>query len=75
LELYEKIEGYLKKSKIKSKKLKRSKLIAKQNKKGIMILKWKDKQDILMLSTKHSVETLNICKKKKLYLQETKSHC
>jgi len=31
--------------KIKLKKLKRGELIAKQNKKGTMILKWKDKQD------------------------------
>ena len=39
-----------------SKKLKRGELIARENKSGITILKWKDKRDLLMLSTKHSAE-------------------
>ncbi|CAK9824132.1 PiggyBac transposable element-derived protein 4 [Anthophora retusa] len=43
-----------------SKQLKRGKAIAKQNKKGITILKWKDKRDILVLSTKHSSEMVNV---------------
>ena len=48
---------------IKSKKLKTGKLIAKQNQKRISILEWKDKRDILTLSTKHSAETVTISRK------------
>ncbi|XP_014476746.1 PREDICTED: piggyBac transposable element-derived protein 4-like isoform X2 [Dinoponera quadriceps] len=43
-----------------SKKLKRGEIIAKENKQGITILKWKDKRDILVLSTKHSSEMVNV---------------
>ncbi|KAL6427155.1 hypothetical protein ACFW04_008657 [Cataglyphis niger] len=46
-----------------SKKLKRGELIARENKSGITILKWKDKRDILMLSTKHSAEMATVHKK------------
>ncbi|XP_014616305.1 PREDICTED: piggyBac transposable element-derived protein 4-like [Polistes canadensis] len=42
------------------KKLKQGEIIAKENKKGITILKWKDKRDILLLSTKHSSEMVNV---------------
>lgn len=34
-----------------------------QNKKGIMVLKWKDKRDIFMISTKHSAEMVEVRKK------------
>ncbi|XP_076641679.1 piggyBac transposable element-derived protein 4 [Halictus rubicundus] len=43
-----------------SKKLKRGEIIAKENEQGITILKWKDKCDILVLSTKHSSEMVNV---------------
>ncbi|KAJ8938998.1 hypothetical protein NQ314_011248 [Rhamnusium bicolor] len=33
---------------------------------GITILKWKDKRDVLMLSTKHGIETTNIGQRQKL---------
>lgn len=46
-----------------SKKLKRGELIARENKSGITILKWKDKRDVLMLSTKHSAEMTTVHKK------------
>lgn len=35
------------------KKLARGGVIAKKNRQGIMVLKWKDRRDVLMLSTKH----------------------
>lgn len=44
------------------KKLKRGEVIAKQCNKGITVLKWKDKRDVLAISTKHSaamVKTTN----------------
>lgn len=41
-------------------KLKRGKCIGKENNNGITILKWKDKRDVLVLSTKHSVEMVNV---------------
>ncbi|KAL0278096.1 UNVERIFIED_CONTAM: hypothetical protein PYX00_000005 [Menopon gallinae] len=43
-----------------STKLKRGEIIAKENNQGITILKWKDKRDILVLSTKHSSEVVNV---------------
>lgn len=43
-----------------STKLKRGQIIAKENNHGITILKWKDKKDILVLSTKHSSEMVNV---------------
>lgn len=36
-----------------TKKLKQGELYAKQNERGITVLKWKDTRDVLMLSTKH----------------------
>lgn len=48
------------------KKLKRGEFIGKENKSGITILKWKDKRDILVLSTKHSVEMVNVQTKTRL---------
>lgn len=34
-----------------------------QNRKGIMVLKWRDKRDIFMVSTKHSAEMVEVRKK------------
>jgi hypothetical protein len=36
-----------------TKKLKRGEMYSQQNNRGVLLLKWKDKRDILMLSTKH----------------------
>ena len=38
------------------KKLKKGNLIVRQDSNGIMVLKWKDKRDIIMLSTRHDAE-------------------
>ena len=38
-------------------KLKRGEIIARQNQEGILVLKWKDKRDVLMLSTCHDNKT------------------
>lgn len=43
-----------------SKKLKKGEIIARENEKGITVLKWKDKRDVLMLSTVHGDETIEI---------------
>lgn len=43
--------------------LKRGDVIARENKNGVTILKWKDKRDVLMLSTKHSAEMTTIQKR------------
>lgn len=43
-----------------STKLKRGEIVAKENNQGITILKWRDKRDILVLSTKHSSEMVNV---------------
>ncbi|KAL2717491.1 hypothetical protein V1478_013191 [Vespula squamosa] len=42
------------------KKLQQGEIIAKENKNGITILKWKNKRNILVLSTKHSVEMVTV---------------
>ncbi|XP_050465080.1 piggyBac transposable element-derived protein 4-like, partial [Cataglyphis hispanica] len=44
-------------------KLKRGDVIARENKNGVTVLKWKDKRDVLMLSTKHSAEMTTIQKR------------
>lgn len=44
-------------------KLKRGEVTARENKNGVTILKWKDKRDVLMLSTKHSAEMTTIQKR------------
>ncbi|XP_025266673.1 uncharacterized protein LOC112638721 [Camponotus floridanus] len=44
-------------------KLKRGDVIARENKNGVTILKWKDKRDVLMLSTKHLAEMTTIQKR------------
>lgn len=46
-----------------SQKLKRGQVIARENEKGITVLKWKDKRDVLMLSTKHSAEMISVPKR------------
>ncbi|XP_039308373.1 uncharacterized protein LOC120358370 [Solenopsis invicta] len=43
-----------------SKKLKRKKIIAKENEQEITIFKWKDKRDNLVLLTKHLSEMVNV---------------
>jgi len=43
-----------------SQKLKHGEVIARENKKGITVLKWKNKRDVLMLSTKHSAEMTTV---------------
>ena len=45
------------------KKLQRREIFAKENENGITLMKWKDKRDVLLLSTKHSVETTIVRKK------------
>jgi hypothetical protein len=45
------------------KKLQRGEIFAKKNKAGITLIKWKDKCDVLLLSTKHSTETAVVRKK------------
>lgn len=44
-------------------KLKPGESIARENERGICVLKWKDKRDVLMLSTKHSKGTSTVIKK------------
>nr|CAH7747134.1 unnamed protein product [Callosobruchus chinensis] len=46
-----------------TKKLKRGDVVAKENNRGICILKWKYKRDVLMLSTKHAHETVIVHKR------------
>ena len=41
---------------VKEKKLKRGELYCLQNKDGILVLKWRDKRDLMMLSTWHDGE-------------------
>lgn len=50
-----------------SQKLKREDLIARENKNGVTVLKWKDKKDVLMLSTKHFTEMTSVQKRSCLY--------
>jgi len=38
-------------------------MYAKENGNGITLMKWEDKRDVLLLSTKHSVETAIVSKK------------
>lgn len=42
------------------KKLKKGEVFGLENERGICILKWKDKRDVLLLSTKHTTETVEI---------------
>lgn len=47
------------------KKLKKGEYIAKENEDGITTMKWKDKRDVLVLSTKDSVKLRKLKKFKK----------
>ncbi|XP_023225339.1 piggyBac transposable element-derived protein 4-like [Centruroides sculpturatus] len=51
-----------------NKKLSQNEIIGMHNEKGIVVAKWKDKRDVLMLSTKHATEITSIGKKN--YKQE-----
>nr|CAH7723771.1 unnamed protein product [Callosobruchus chinensis] len=46
-----------------NKKLKRGEVVAKENSRGICILKWKYKRDVFMLSTKHAHEIVIVHKR------------
>ncbi|CAG5035094.1 unnamed protein product [Parnassius apollo] len=52
-------------------KLKPGEVIAMENERGICVLKWKDKRDVLMLSTKHSKKHSKITKKGKVIRKPT----
>jgi len=43
-----------------AKKLVRGGVIAKQNRRGIVVLKWRDRRDVLMLSTIHTNLMINV---------------
>nr|CAI5844778.1 unnamed protein product [Callosobruchus analis] len=43
-----------------TKKLKKGEVFGKENDRGICVLKWKDKRDVLLLSTKHTTETVDV---------------
>lgn len=47
------------------KKLVRGGIVATRNRRGIMILKWKDRRDVLMLSTTHDNAMINCNQRKK----------
>lgn len=52
--------------KVTSTKLKKGQYYAEESRDGITVLKWKDKRDVLVLSTKHSVRFLEITKRGKV---------
>ena len=66
-------------SKVIKTNLKRGKIIARENNQGITVLKWKDKRDVLVLSTKHSSEMTNVktkrgfCSKPKIMVEYNKA--
>ncbi|CAH1982587.1 unnamed protein product [Acanthoscelides obtectus] len=43
--------------------MKRGEIISKENIKGITVLNWKDKRNVIMLSTKHTNETVDVPKR------------
>ena len=43
-----------------SRKLERGEIVPKENNQGITILKWRDCKDIIVLSTRHSLEMVNV---------------
>jgi hypothetical protein len=49
-----------------SARLKPGEMIARENKQGILVLKWKDKRDVIMLSTRHQNDMINTGKKNRL---------
>lgn len=56
------------------KKLKVGEIIGKENSKGVCITKWKDKRDVVMLSTRHTTETVNV-NRRSGPIQKTSSSC
>lgn len=54
-----------------TKKLARGEVIGKQERRtGITIMKWKDKRDVLMLSTKHGLQTRNVTNRRGKEIQK-----
>lgn len=49
-----------------STKLKKGQFIAKESEDGITVLRWKDKRDVLVLSTKHSTRFVSVAKNNKV---------
>lgn len=49
-----------------SSKLKKGQYIARESPDGITVMKWKDKRDVLILSTKHSVKFRDVTKRGKI---------
>lgn len=45
-------------------KLKRGEIVGKENAEGIVTGKWKDKRDVIMLSTWHGIHMIGTSKKK-----------
>nr|CAH7749054.1 unnamed protein product [Callosobruchus chinensis] len=41
-------------------KLKKGEIVAKQNKKNVVVMKWQDKRDVLFLSTKHKDDMIEV---------------
>ena len=52
-----------------TKKLRRGEIFAKENSIGITLIKWRDKRDVLLLSTKHSVETVTLKRRRSNYIK------
>ena len=44
-------------------RLKRGESIARENSRGILVMKWKDKRDVILLSSKHSNKIVDTGKK------------
>jgi len=53
------------------KKLKRGECVAKENKEGVTVLKWKEKRDVLLLSTKHTLQMETVRTKSKIVSKPT----
>lgn len=53
-----------------TKKLKRGERVAKQNSKGITVMKWKDKRDVYILTTKHTDSTIEIHRRRSGSIQK-----
>ena len=53
------------------KKLKRGECVAQESKEGITVLKWREKRDVLLLSTKHTLEMKTVRTKSKIVAKPT----
>jgi hypothetical protein len=42
------------------KKLKKGEVFGLENERGVCVLKWRDKRDVLMLSSKHTTDTVEV---------------